>query len=41
MKTDMLYCKICKRYRGFYLKNGMWICIGCGFEIKDEKKNEN
>lgn len=37
METEMIFCKKCELYRGFYLKNGFWICCGCGFEIKEEK----
>jgi len=35
----MLYCKKCKKYRAFYLKDGVWICVGCMEKINENKEN--
>jgi len=40
MESKMLYCRRCKKYRGFYFKDGFWICVGCGLKIEDEKRND-
>lgn len=37
METEMFFCQKCQRYRGFYKKNEVWICCGCGWEKKKEE----
>jgi len=36
IKSKMIYCKRCQKFRGFYFKDGVWVCVGCGKEIKEE-----
>ncbi len=38
-ESKMLFCKKCGRHRAFYKEDDEWVCVGCGFEIKENEKS--
>jgi len=40
MENKMLYCKKCKRYRGFYKKDKDWCCVGCKSKIPEKEVDQ-
>ncbi len=32
VKSDMLYCKKCERFRGHYIYSNKYVCCGCEIE---------